>query len=145
MGNFPKIAFYSSFLFILIALKVSGRLISDGKDDVAQGEEGSSFLQLKGIDSSEEEHCEQMYGFLPCSENILGHFFLIIVYEYLLYHGECYVSSGGKRIFKILGPGIFGASAFQVLGFLPESLILLGMFSFFKKKRILYIITEFGL
>ena len=38
-----------------------------------------------------------------------------------------YVASGGERIFKILGPGIFGASAFHVLGSLPESLILLGM------------------
>ncbi|KAI7743722.1 hypothetical protein M8C21_002228, partial [Ambrosia artemisiifolia] len=101
----------------------TSELVSDGVDDLVHGAE-SSFLHLKGIDSS-EEHCEQMYGFLPCSENTLGHFFLIVVYEYLLYHGEGYVLSGGKRIFKILGPGIFGASAFQVLGFLPESLILL--------------------
>ncbi|KAI3753711.1 hypothetical protein L2E82_25772 [Cichorium intybus] len=145
MGNFTKIARYSSFLLILLSLKVSGRFISDGKDDVAQGKE-SSFLQLKGIDSSEEEHCEQMYGFLPCSENILGHIFLIIVYEYLLYHGECYVSSGGKRIFKILGPGIFGASAFQVLGFLPESLILL-VSGLFNTKEVAqeYVLTGVGL
>ncbi|KAI3675014.1 hypothetical protein L1987_84595 [Smallanthus sonchifolius] len=128
MGRILKIA---QFLLILFTVVVSGRfldhttseLVSDGGDDVFE----SSFLHLKGTD----EHCEQMYGFLPCSENILGHFFLIIVYEYLLYHGESYVSSGGKRIFKILGPGIFGASAFQVLGCLPESLILLvtGLFN----------------
>ncbi|KAI3769300.1 hypothetical protein L6452_00401 [Arctium lappa] len=131
MGKFKRLACYTSFLLILLAVEVRGRflhstaseLISDGADDLAQGE-GSSFLRFKGIDSS-EEHCEQMYGFLPCSENLLGHLFLIVVYEYLLYHGEGYVASGGKRIFKILGPGIFGASAFQVLGFLPESLILL--------------------
>ncbi|KAJ9562770.1 hypothetical protein OSB04_007930 [Centaurea solstitialis] len=131
MGKFKKLACYTSFLLIVLAVEVRGRflhstaseLISDGADDLAQGA-GSSFLRFKGIDSS-EEHCEQMYGFLPCSENLLGHFFLIIVYEYLLYQGEGYVASGGKRIFKILGPGVFGASAFQVLGFLPESLILL--------------------
>ncbi|PWA81964.1 sodium/calcium exchanger membrane region, EF-hand domain pair [Artemisia annua] len=138
MGKFQKLARYTLFLLVLLAVEASGRflhddaseLISDGGDDLAQNE-GSSFLHLKGTDASEEEHCEQMYGFLPCSENTLGHFFLIVVYEYLLYHGECYVSSGGKRIFKILGPGIFGASAFQVLGFLPESLILLvtGLFN----------------
>ncbi|KAF5780862.1 putative sodium/calcium exchanger membrane region, EF-hand domain pair, mitochondrial Rho GTPase [Helianthus annuus] len=137
MGIIFKIAYYTQFLLILIPVVVNGRfldhstseLVSDGGDDLAQGAE-SSFLHLKGIDSSEEQ-CEQMYGFLPCSENTLGHFFLIVVYEYLLYHGECYVSSGGKRIFKILGPGIFGASAFQILGFLPESLILLfsGLFN----------------
>ncbi|MFS7984372.1 putative EF-hand domain pair protein CML [Helianthus anomalus] len=138
MGIIFKIAYYTQFLLILIPVVVNGRfldhstseLVSDGGDhDLTQGAE-SSFLHLKGVDSSEEQ-CEQMYGFLPCSENTFGHFFLIVVYEYLLYHGECYVSSGGKRIFKILGPGIFGASAFQILGFLPESLILLfsGLFN----------------
>ncbi|XP_076907099.1 sodium/calcium exchanger NCL2-like [Bidens hawaiensis] len=52
-------------------------------------------------------------GVLDCWETIRN---------YHLWH---HVASGGKRIFQILGPGIFGASAFQVLGFLPESLILL--------------------
>ncbi|MED6157675.1 hypothetical protein PIB30_025453 [Stylosanthes scabra] len=66
-----------------------------------------------------------MYGFLPCSNNIFGHLFLILVYEYLLFHGESYLAAGGEQIFKILGPGVFGASAFDILGALPESLILL--------------------
>ncbi|KAL1299589.1 hypothetical protein AAHE18_18G121500 [Arachis hypogaea] len=65
-----------------------------------------------------------MYGFLPCSNNIFGHLFLILVYEYLLFHGESYLAAGGEQIFKILGPGVFGASAFDILGALPESLIL---------------------
>ncbi|PIN16027.1 Calmodulin and related proteins (EF-Hand superfamily) [Handroanthus impetiginosus] len=72
-----------------------------------------------------KETCEQMYGFLPCSKSVPGHLFLILVYEYLLFHGESYLASGGERIFKILGPGVFGASAFQVIGSLPEALILL--------------------
>lgn len=87
-------------------------------------------LLLKGgVDnshSSEDEECEQIYGFLPCSYSAVGHLFLIVVYEYLLFHGESYVAAGGERIFKILGPGIFGASAFEVIGSLPEALILLG-------------------
>lgn len=78
---------------------------------------------------SEETVCKQLYGFLPCSESLGGHLFLILVYEYLLFHGESYVASGGERIFKILGPGAFGASAFQVIGSLPEALILLGELS----------------
>ncbi|PWA89142.1 sodium/calcium exchanger membrane region, EF-hand domain pair [Artemisia annua] len=128
MAKFARAACYALFTLVLLTLKVTGRflrseLISDGTDDTSQ-EKNPSFLHLKGIDVT-EEHCEQMYGFLPCSENIYGHFFLIVVYQYLLYKGESYVSSGGHRIFQILGPGIFGASAFQVLGFLPESLILL--------------------
>lgn len=72
------------------------------------------------------EECEQMYGLLPCSTSIVGNLFLIMVYEYLLFHAESYVDSGGKRIFKILGPGVFGASGFQIMGSLPEAFILLG-------------------
>ncbi|KAL0001472.1 hypothetical protein SO802_015253 [Lithocarpus litseifolius] len=100
--------------------KSSDELVSDG---VHQADESSSLLLLKGMDSGEE--CEQLYGFLPCSNTMFGHLFLIVVYEYLLFKGESLVAAGGEQIFKILGPGIFGASAFHVLGALPESLILL--------------------
>ncbi|KAL2331384.1 hypothetical protein Fmac_018965 [Flemingia macrophylla] len=99
--------------------------VSDGVDDVQPQE---SYLQLNDQrvgSSSNEDYCKQMYGFLPCSNNIVGHLFLILVYEYLLFHGESYLAAGGEQIFKILGPGVFGASAFDVLGALPESLILL--------------------
>lgn len=120
------------FLLLTVLLNVKGRslahssvelLVSDGINNVQENQ--SSILLLKGMDSSSEEKCEQLYGFLPCSSNIFGHLFLIAVYEYMLFHGECYLASGGEKIFRILGPGVFGASAFQVLGALPESLILL--------------------
>ncbi|KAK9078216.1 hypothetical protein SSX86_002273 [Deinandra increscens subsp. villosa] len=130
MVNLAKTMYYASFILLVLSINVTGRVlqsgfVSDGTDDDDPTQKAMfSFLYLKGINDP-EQHCEQMYGFLPCSETLLGHFFLIVVYEYLLIHGESYVSSGGKRIFQILGPGIFGASAFQVLGFLPESLILL--------------------
>ncbi|KAL4589041.1 hypothetical protein LXL04_001943 [Taraxacum kok-saghyz] len=139
MIKFAKTAsFYASLILIILLTSdvtcrvihdTTSNLISDGTntDPTRDNLKTSSFLHLKGIDdiNEEQQHCEQMYGFLPCSENLMGHLFLIVVYEYLLFHGESYVASGGKRIFQILGPGIFGASAFQVLGFLPESLILL--------------------
>ncbi|XP_073287245.1 sodium/calcium exchanger NCL2-like [Primulina huaijiensis] len=137
-----NIAFIFLFVSILVSLvsipagasrplpdNVFG-LISDGVDGF-DDESQSSVIKIKGtsLDSSspvdEEGKCEQMYGFLPCSYSVTGHLFLILVYEYLLFHGESYVASGGERIFKILGPGIFGASAFQVIGSLPEALILL--------------------
>nr|GME18494.1 sodium/calcium exchanger NCL2-like [Ipomoea batatas] len=118
-------------VFFLLLLQVIGatsrplqqsftEVISDGTDHI---QESSSLIRLYGEDSA--EFCEQMYGFLPCSNTLPGHLFLILVYEYLLFHGESYVAAGGERIFKILGPGVFGASAFQILGFLPETLILL--------------------
>ncbi|PIA57951.1 hypothetical protein AQUCO_00500108v1, partial [Aquilegia coerulea] len=64
-------------------------------------------------------------GFLPCAPNIWGHFFLIVVYQYLLYLGDRYVSKGSELMFRVLGPGIFGASAFQILGVLPQVILSL--------------------
>jgi len=130
MRNISKTP-YSIFLLLLATtIRVHGRylpeLVSDGVHKVQHNE--TSYLVLKGIDDEScEEHCKQMYGFLPCTNNIFGYLFLILVYEYLLFHGESYLAKGGEQIFKILGPGIFGASAFHILGALPESLILLGM------------------
>ncbi|KAL3652602.1 hypothetical protein CASFOL_002283 [Castilleja foliolosa] len=118
--------FIFSFLLLFpgaVSRPSPNELISDGVD-----ENQFSSNNPISMDSSGEGHlskCEQMYGFLPCSETVAGHLFLIIVYEYLLFHAESYVDSGGKRVFKILGPGVFGASAFQVIGSLPEALILL--------------------
>ena len=135
MWRIPKDAAISIFLLslVMIVVDVRGRpleLVSDGVEGF--GEQQSTVLVMKGkMDqySSSEEYCEQMYGFLPCSNNFFGHLFLIVVYEYLMFHGESYMASGGEQIFKILGPGLFGASVFQVLGALPESLILLGKLS----------------
>ncbi|XP_058221559.1 sodium/calcium exchanger NCL1-like [Rhododendron vialii] len=140
MGKLPKLSYYHLIL-LLLAVKGTSRpllyasssgLISDGTDDRVESNQTSIDLLLKGgvdyyvsSEEEEEEECEQLYGFLPCSYSAAGHLFLIVVYEYLLFHGESYVASGGERIFKILGPGIFGASAFQVIGSLPEALILL--------------------
>ncbi|KAL0399441.1 UNVERIFIED_CONTAM: Sodium/calcium exchanger NCL2 [Sesamum radiatum] len=103
---------------------ISRPLISDGNEFPSNS--AVDTIRLKGSGGkSKSESCEQMYGFLPCSDSVWGHVFLIVVYEYLLFHGESYVASGGERIFKILGPGVFGACAFQLIGSLPESLILL--------------------
>ncbi|KAL0362645.1 UNVERIFIED_CONTAM: Sodium/calcium exchanger NCL1 [Sesamum calycinum] len=129
----PNTLLLSLIILLVSPIPVISRpLISDGNEFPSNSSVDT--IRLKGIvDSagtggkfeSESESCEQMYGFLPCSESVWGHVFLIVVYEYLLFHGESYVASGGERIFKILGPGVFGACAFQLIGSLPESLILL--------------------
>jgi len=125
-----KVGCFTLFAF-LVALHVECRClrpsVSDGVDAVQSHEAYLQLIDQKIESSSDGHYCKQMYGFLPCSSNILGHLFLILVYEYLLFHGESYLATGGEQIFKILGPGVFGASAFDILGALPESLILLGM------------------
>lgn len=127
-----KTACFTFLVFSLVAIKVTGRvlrcdsseLVADGIDAFDQNGE-SPFLFMKGMHYVSDE-CEHLYGFLPCADNLLGNLFLVLVYEYLLFRGEAYVAFGSEQIFKILGPGIFGASAFHVLGSLPEALILLG-------------------
>ncbi|MED6111474.1 hypothetical protein PIB30_052596 [Stylosanthes scabra] len=102
-------------------------VVLDGVDDdhsSLQSNNNTSFLFLKGIDD-EDHNCDQIYGFLPCTNNIFGNLFLILVYGYILFHGDSRLNRGTQRIFKILGPGIFGATAFNILLALPESLILL--------------------
>ncbi|XP_073297492.1 sodium/calcium exchanger NCL2-like [Primulina huaijiensis] len=103
-------------------------LISDGVDELKRNPSDHVILMKGSIPilmHANDEKCEQMYGFLPCSTTVWGHLFLILVFEYLLFAAESYVGSGGEMIFKILGPGVFGACVFQIIGSLPEALILL--------------------
>ncbi|KAI3828224.1 hypothetical protein L1987_02321 [Smallanthus sonchifolius] len=119
-------------------------LVSDGVSDGAAALEDESILRLKGMDSSEEQ-CNLMYGFLPCSTNIPSHIFLIVIYEYLLYHGESYAGGDG-RIFRVLGKNFFVSSLSQLLDSFPDSLILLatGLWSS-KEKAQDYVVTGAGL
>ncbi|BFG29106.1 hypothetical protein CerSpe_153800 [Prunus speciosa] len=157
-NNITKTAYWVLVLLVII-VQVRGRsfrLVSDGGTDhqhhhphnqnQSSSSSSSSLLVFKGIDYAEEETCEQLYGFLPCSNSVYGHVFLMVVYEFLLFHGESYLAAGGEQIFQILGPGVFGASAFHVLGALPESLLLLAS-GFFNSKDIAeeYVYTGVGL
>ncbi|OVA04264.1 EF-hand domain [Macleaya cordata] len=99
-------------------------MVSDGMEYYVLHDQ-SPFL-IKETNSSEESAaCEHSFGFLPCTNNLLGHLFLIVVYEYLLFLGERYICMGSELAFQILGTGIFGASAFQILGAFPEGMIVL--------------------
>ncbi|KAB2615956.1 hypothetical protein D8674_022544 [Pyrus ussuriensis x Pyrus communis] len=161
MSNITKTAYWVVFVLLVITVEVRGRsfglntqgtsssqLVSDGIDHEYQNQSSSSLLLLKRIENidSTESSCEQLYGFLPCFNSVFGHVFLMVVYEYLLFHGESYLAAGGEQIFKILGPGVFGASAFHVIGALPESLLLLAS-GFFNSKEIAqeYVYTGVGL
>ncbi|MED6218768.1 hypothetical protein PIB30_029737 [Stylosanthes scabra] len=129
----------SLLLLLLVTVNVHGRylhsnhaseeevVVSDGVEDDhrLQSNNNTSYLFLKGVDDEDHNYCDQIYGFLPCTNNIFGNLFLILVYGYILFHGESYLNRGTQRIFKILGPGIFGATAFNILLALPESLVLL--------------------
>ncbi|KAM0070892.1 putative EF-hand domain, sodium/calcium exchanger membrane region, EF-hand domain pair [Helianthus debilis subsp. tardiflorus] len=144
-----KTAIYCVFIHFLLVGRVVSRhlqynaveLVSDG---VSDDREDESILRLKGTDSSEEE-CKLMYGFLPCSTNIPSHIFLIVIYEYLLYHGESYAGGDG-RIFRVLGKNFYVSIFSQLLDSLPDSLILLATgLSCDQEKAQEYVLTGAGL
>ncbi|KAL2475269.1 sodium/calcium exchanger family protein/calcium-binding EF hand family protein [Abeliophyllum distichum] len=123
-----KFAFISLFLLLGSHLAYSRSIkedlnfnpISDGVDSSSN----PSFLEW-GLSAS-TENCEPVYGILPCSSNIWGLLFLIVIYELLLSVGERYVANGSEQLYELIGPGgIFGASLFQFLGTIPQIIIVL--------------------
>ncbi|KAI3978371.1 hypothetical protein MKX01_013169 [Papaver californicum] len=120
--------------FILHAIECRGRSLLQYDDLVSDGtnlyHDTMYIKQLTQVETTlmtptnaTEEFCEHMYGFLPCSSNLLGHLFQIVVYEYLLFLGERYVTEGSELVFQIL-PGIFGDSVFEILGAFPEAMMI---------------------
>ncbi|CAN6689717.1 unnamed protein product [Malus baccata var. baccata] len=91
-------------------------LISDGINDETSQSSIVEALNLK----ADSVTCEPIYGFLPCATSVWGLLFLIIVYEVLLSLADHYISRGSEIFFELFGTGIFGASAFHLLGLIPQ-------------------------
>ncbi|KAF9589309.1 hypothetical protein IFM89_022636 [Coptis chinensis] len=123
-----KLSFFILVLFLVLDIGSSrfintnstSELVSDG---LSTHVDQTPYLSLNPITTPVT--CEPYYGFLPCAPNLWGELFLIVVYEFLLYLGDTYITSGSELLFRILGPGIFGASAFHILGALPGATIVL--------------------
>nr|XP_043630247.1 sodium/calcium exchanger NCL-like [Erigeron canadensis] len=130
-----KFASYFVFILLLLSGNVASRhlqyyhedaklAVSDGvSDGGASTRVEESFLRLKGMDSYEEQ-CDHMYGFLPCSSNLLGHICLLMIYEFLLYHAESWAGGDG-RIFRVFGKNPWVSYFSQLLDALLDSIILL--------------------
>lgn len=108
-----------SFLILVLAthLAYSRSIVSDGVDSVSGA---TSFLEWRLSDATATITCEPAYGFLPCSTNVWGLLFLVVVYEILLSFGGQFVGNGSNLFFQLTGPGVFGGSLFQFLGTIPQ-------------------------
>lgn len=121
-----RFGIFSLFIILTAHLAYSRSIKEDSYSDsirVPVDLSGPSFLEW-GF-SATTETCEPTYGFLPCSTNVWGLLFLIVVYEMLLSFGGKYVGKGSELFFQIIGPGIFGGSLFQFLGTIPQIVIVL--------------------
>lgn len=104
----------------ILRLNTLDDLISDGVDaDVTQ----APFLNPG---SSPSSRCVHSYGFFPCADNIGGYIFEIVVYQYLVIIGGKLISRGSKRLFNILGTGVYGATVFRILTVLPKIAMVIG-------------------
>lgn len=114
MGKMRVIPLLLLFLAVVVA---DGRLIREDPSSAAVDRRVAAV-----------ETCEPTYGFLPCSSNAWGLLFLVAVYEILLTFGGRYVGVGSDLFFQTIGPSIFGASLFQLLGTFPQIIMVLGQF-----------------
>ncbi|KAK1557099.1 hypothetical protein Q3G72_017912 [Acer saccharum] len=97
-------------------------LVSDG---MVQATIKSPIQELDDDLGATSVTCEPIYGFLPCTTELWGQLFLVVVYEYLLSLSEQYISSGSNLFFEMFGTGIFGASLFHVLSIFPQLILVL--------------------
>lgn len=106
------------------SIKEKSSLISDVMDQTRT----SSLRELR-FPTTTTVTCEPTYGFLPCTTEVWGQLFMLVVYEYLLSLSEQYITSGSNLFFKMFGTGIFGASLFHILGMFPQLILVLGKLS----------------
>ncbi|KAG5561809.1 hypothetical protein RHGRI_004751 [Rhododendron griersonianum] len=100
-------------------------LTSDGAANSNSTSRSSTAAILKLNLATTTVTCEPVYGFLPCTTELWGQLFLILAYEYLISLGNNYVSEGSELFFNMIGPGIFGASLFHILGTIPMVVLML--------------------
>lgn len=127
MGKMNRIISLVPLLLLVVSHLAQSRSIREESDvdgvDSQRNASSSSFLEW-GL-SARTETCEPVYGILPCSSNVWGLLFLIVVYEILLTQGGKFVATGSNIFFQMTGPGIFGASLFQILGTFPSLVMVL--------------------
>ncbi|XP_041994288.1 sodium/calcium exchanger NCL2-like isoform X2 [Salvia splendens] len=98
----------------ILRLNTLDDLISDGVD--ADAIQAPFFNPGR----SPNTKCVHSYGFFPCADNIGGYIFEIVVYQYLVIIGGKLIGRGSKRLFNILGTGVYGATVFRILTVLPK-------------------------
>ncbi|CAN6553151.1 unnamed protein product [Malus baccata var. baccata] len=115
-------ALFIIFLVLQLVNLGSGRIVRDSglvsngiNDEISQ----SSILEALNL-KSDSVTCEPIFGFLPCATSVWGLLFLVIIYEVLLSLADQYVSRGSEIFFELFGTGVFGASAFHLLGLIPQ-------------------------
>lgn len=75
--------------------------------------------------SSSSSSCEGTYGFLPCTNTVVGNLFLLAAYGYLLFRAAGMLSEGSELLLTVLDAGLIGGLLLPILGALPDSILIL--------------------
>ncbi|XP_028807819.1 sodium/calcium exchanger NCL-like [Neltuma alba] len=125
-----KISFICLVILLILPRFIFGRpiinqealeVVSDGVQDQ---KESTNLIYLKQKLVSADT-CTEPYGFLPCTNTVLGNVFLVLVYSYLMFMVAKLMSCGSEVLLQILGPGLVGGLFLPVLSSLPDAAIIL--------------------
>ncbi|CAK9185272.1 unnamed protein product [Ilex paraguariensis] len=121
-----RATFFLLLLPLLMTHLGSSRSVTENLSFKSDGVDNTSRSAMVELDlKASTVTCEPTYGFLPCTTELWGQLFLIVVYQVLLSLAQQYVSVGSDHFFQIVGPGVFGAGLFHVLGAIPEIMVVL--------------------
>ncbi|KAH6769236.1 hypothetical protein C2S51_014572 [Perilla frutescens var. frutescens] len=112
---------------ILISLVIMMRIAEGRFLRLSNSNSSDEFMISDGIDGGESScvsSCRHQYGFLPCAENGVGYFFMIVVYQVLLVVGDMLMGSGSELLFHITGAE-FGGILFRILRALPSMTLMI--------------------
>lgn len=81
-------------------------------------------LSTTALVEASSKSCEETYGLLPCSENVVGNLFLMFAYGALLLVAAKSISDGSELLLEVLDPGLIGGLLLPILGAFPDSLLV---------------------
>ncbi|XVE88151.1 hypothetical protein DITRI_Ditri19aG0045100 [Diplodiscus trichospermus] len=122
-----KLNFTVAILLLILTINYgSSRSIKEKSCIISDGMSQTSKSSLLEFDlQTTTVTCEPTYGFLPCTTELWGQLFLLVIYEYLLSLSQQFISNGSNLFFEMFGSGIFGASLFHILGMFPQVILVL--------------------
>ncbi|KAH6777718.1 hypothetical protein C2S52_006683 [Perilla frutescens var. hirtella] len=113
---------------VLLALVIMMSIAEGRFLRLSNSNSSDEFMISDGIDGGGGEpcvsSCRHQYGFLPCAENGVGYFFMIVVYQVLLVVGDMLMGSGSELLFHITGAE-FGGILFRILRALPSMTLMI--------------------
>ena len=107
---------------------ISSRLKQDNHTDEGDGDGDGDGDDQGSMITQSCFACQPTYGFLPCTDSVLGNLFLLATYAYLIFVAGRLVSKGSEYLLTVLDAGLVGGLVLPILAALPDAILILGMY-----------------